>query len=39
MSDNKNQKAAAAGGGGGVPLVPIAQGNFDRAWNDPPLFG
>ena len=23
---------------GGVPAVPIAEGNFDRAWNDPPLF-
>jgi hypothetical protein len=23
----------------GPPLVPIAPGNYDRAWNDPPLFG
>ena len=22
----------------GVPVEPIAQGNYDRAWNDPPLF-
>ena len=22
----------------GVPAAPIAPGNFDRAWNDPPLF-
>jgi len=22
----------------GVPASPIAPGNFDRAWNDPPLF-
>ena len=20
------------------PLQPLAPGNFDRAWNDPPLF-
>jgi hypothetical protein len=24
--------------GKGVPVEPIAQGNYDRAWNDPPLF-
>ena len=24
--------------GKAVPSIPIAPGNFDRAWNDPPQF-
>jgi len=27
-----------SGGGGGPPAQPLAPGNYDRAWNDPPLF-
>ena len=34
MSDNKT----ADGGVGPPPAQPLAPGNFDKAWNDPPLF-
>lgn len=36
MSDNKPTEGGA--GVGPPPAQPLAPGNFDRAWNDPPLF-
>ena len=36
MSENKTTDAG--GGGGAPPAQPLAPGNFDKAWNDPPLF-
>ena len=37
MSDNKTSDGGG-GGGGPPPAQPLAPGNFDKAWNDPPLF-
>lgn len=36
MSDNKTSEGG--GGAGPPPAQPLAPGNFDKAWNDPPLF-